>query len=123
MKIPVRIVKLLPRKRKCRPGAGHTIYRRRRLLMLKAKITTRENGTDEVILSYGKYARNPPCRTKSYFPSTPRITNFPRALHLITMTAPRKKNPPEIRKTSAEKSRSAYHAYEINKGLKDDVFK
>jgi hypothetical protein len=54
--IPVRIVKLLPENENADLVLATLYIDASRLLVLKAKITTRENGTDEVILSYGKYA-------------------------------------------------------------------
>ena len=120
--IPVRIVKLLPENENADLVLATLYIDASRLLVLKAKITTRENGTDEVILNYGKYAASS-LPDKIIFSFNTQDYKLPKGVTFDYDDGSQKKQPPADQKNQRGEIEISYHAYEINKGLNEDVFK
>lgn len=120
--IPVRVVKLLPENENGDLVLATLYIDVSRLLVLKAKITTRENGTDEVILSYGKYASSS-LPDKIIFSFNTQDYKLPKGVTFDYDDGSQKKQPTGDQKNQRGKIEISYHSYEINKGLRDDVFK
>ena len=120
--IPVRIVKLLPENENADLVLATLYIDASRLLVLKAKITTRENGTDEVILNYGKYAASS-LPDKIIFSFNTQDYKLPKGVTFDYDDGSQKKLPATDQKNERGKIEISYHSYEINKGLRDDVFK
>ena len=120
--IPVRIVKLLPENENADLVLATLYIDAARGLILKAKITTREDGTDEVSLSYGKYvAASLP--DKIIFSFNTQDYKLPKGVTFDYDDGSQKKQPAGDQKNQRGKIEISYHSYEINKGLRDDVFK
>jgi outer membrane lipoprotein-sorting protein len=120
--IPVRIVKLLPENENADLVLATLYIDANRLLVLKAKITTRENGTDEVILNYGKYAASS-LPDKIIFSFNTQDYKLPKGVTFDYDDGSPKKQPATDQKNQRGKIEISYHSYEINRGLGDDVFK
>ena len=120
--IPVRIVKLLPENENADLVLATLYIDASRLLVLKAKITTRENGTDEVILNYGKYAASS-LPDKIIFSFNTQDYKLPKGVTFDYDDGSQKKLPATDQKNERGKIEISYHSYEINRGLRDDVFK
>lgn len=120
--IPVRIVKLLPENENADLVLATLYIDAARGLILKAKITTRENGTDEVNLSYGKYAAAS-LPDKIIFSFNTQDYKLPKGVTFDYDDGSAKKKPSGDQKNQRGKIEISYHSYEINKGLRDDVFK
>jgi outer membrane lipoprotein-sorting protein len=120
--IPVRIVKLLPENENADLVLATLYIDANRLLVLKAKITTRENGTDEVILNYGKYAASS-LPDKIIFSFNTQDYKLPKGVTFDYDDGSQKKQPATDQKNQRGKIEISYHSYEINRGLRDDVFK
>ena len=120
--IPVRIVKLLPENENADLVLATLYIDASRLLVLKAKITTRENGTDEVILNYGKYAASS-LPDKIIFSFNTQDYKLPKGVTFDYDDGSQKKQPPGDQKNQRGKIEISYHSYEINRGLSEDVFK
>jgi len=120
--IPVRIVKLLPENENADLVLATLYIDASRLLVLKAKITTRENGTDEVILNYGKYAASS-LPDKIIFSFNTQDYKLPKGVTFDYDDGSQKKLPATDQKNQRGKIEISYRSYEINKGLRDDVFK
>ena len=119
--VPVRIAKLLPDDDNSDIVLSTVYIDETNSLIRKAKTTTKENGTYEVEMTYGKYAAyGLPDRiifsfnTKDY--KLPKGMTF----DFDDGTAPLAKEKLKNRKGRAEIS---FKNYEINKGLSDAVFK
>jgi hypothetical protein len=120
--IPVRVIKLLPENENADLVLATLYIDASRLLVLKAKITTRENGTDEVILSYGKYAASS-LPDKIIFSFNTQDYKLPKGVTFDYDDGSQKKQPPGDQKNQRGKIEISYHSYEINRGLSEDVFK
>jgi hypothetical protein len=119
--IPVRIVKLLPENENADLVLATLYIDTGRLLILKAKITTRENGTDEVELHYGTDAdRSLPDRI--VFSFNTRDFKLPKGITFDYDDGSQKKQDAGDQKNQRGKIEIDYHAYLINKGLRDDIF-
>lgn len=92
-KTNLRIIKLLPKDENADIVLSTLYIDETQSLIRKAKTTTRENGTYELEMTYGKYAEYG-LADKVSSPSIQRIINFPRESPLIMMTAPKKNSRP-----------------------------
>jgi outer membrane lipoprotein-sorting protein len=120
--IPVRIVKLLPENENADLVLSTLYIDAARLLVLKAKITTRENGTDEVTMTYGKYAAVS-LPDKVVFSFNTREYKLPKGVTFDYDDGSRKNKPSDDPKNQRGKIELNYSSYEINKGLGEEVFK
>jgi outer membrane lipoprotein-sorting protein len=119
--IPVRIIKLLPSDENGELVLATLYIDERRLLVLKAKTTTRENGTNEVELFYGKFL-SAGLPDKIDFSFNTQDFKLPKGVTFDYDDGSVKKISPE---TGTQKGRIeiTYFDYSVNKGLPDSLFK
>ncbi len=120
--IPVRMLKLLPENENADLVLATIYIDVSRLLVLKAKITTPENGTDEVELSYGKYA-SASLPDKIVFSFNTQEYKLPKGVTFDYDDGSPKKKPAGDQKSQRGKMEITYQSYLINKGLPDTIFK
>lgn len=120
--IPVTIVKLLPLDEKSEMVLSTLYIDEKNALVEKASITTRDNGTYELEMTYGKYA-SWGLPDKVVFIFTTKDYKLPKGLAFDydTDEKPSSKKAPN----SDQKGRLEidYSSYAINKGLSDNMFK
>ncbi|HEY2647614.1 MAG TPA: hypothetical protein VGI38_00400 [Puia sp.] len=120
--IPVRIIKLLPADENADLVLATLYIDYKRMIVLKAKTTTRENGTNEVELFYGKFLPiGLPDRIVFSF-STQEF-KLPKGVTFDYDDGSAKNNLTEPRKNQRGKIEITYLDYTINKGLSDSLFK
>lgn len=95
----------------------------KKLLVIRSVISTRENGTYELLMSYGKYAEyGLPDKVELSFNT--RDYKLPKGISIDYDNGTGKpKQPAESDKDKKGKVEISYSVYEINKGVSDDVFK
>ena len=120
--IPVRIIKLLPSDENGELVLATLYIDERRLLVLKAKTTTRENGTNEVELFYGKFL-SAGLPDKIDFSFNTQDFKLPKGVTFDYDDGSAKKVSPEAGKTQKGKIEITYFDYSVNKGLSDSLFK
>jgi outer membrane lipoprotein-sorting protein len=91
------------------------------LLIKKAKTTTRENGTYELELGYGKYAAYG-LPDKVVFTFNTKDYKLPKGVTFDYDDGSKKKPAPDAAKNKKGKVEISYSSYSINKGLSDAVF-
>jgi len=119
--LPVRIVKLLPFEDKSDVVVATLYINEKEALVEKATVTTRDNGTYELEMNYGKYsAWGLP--DKVVFIFTTKDYKLPKGLAFDYDTGDK---PPPKASDSTKKGRLeiTYSSYSINKGLTDNMFK
>ncbi|MCX6317468.1 MAG: hypothetical protein NTW29_09275 [Bacteroidetes bacterium] len=93
----------------------------KQLLVIKSVISTRENGTYELLMTYKKYAAyGLPDKVELTFNT--RDYKLPKGLS-IDYDNGTNKQPAANEKNNKGKVEITYTSYEINKGVSDDVFK
>jgi|SRR5450432_249968 outer membrane lipoprotein-sorting protein len=120
--IPVRIIKLLPSDENSELVLATLYIDERRLLVLKAKTTTRESGTNEVELYYGKFISTG-LPDKIIFSFNTQDFKLPKGVTFDYDDGTAKKKPVEPGKSQRGKIEIVYLSYSINKGLSDSVFR
>ncbi|HEY4156332.1 MAG TPA: hypothetical protein VGM24_12915 [Puia sp.] len=120
--IPVHLLKLLPENDNADLVLATLYIDAARLLVLKAKITTRENGTDEVNLSYGKFA-SASLPDKIVFSFNTQDYKLPKGVTFDYDDGSQKNKSTGDRKNQRGKIEITFHSYLINKGLPVDIFK
>jgi hypothetical protein len=120
--IPVHVVKLLPENENANLVLATLFIDSSRILILKAKITTRDNGTDEVELSYGKYAKAS-LPDKIVFSFNTQDYKLPKGVTFDYDDGTQKKNQGQDQKNQRGKIEISFHSYLVNTGLKDGVFR
>jgi outer membrane lipoprotein-sorting protein len=120
--IPVRIIKLLPSDENGELVLATLYIDTRRLLVLKAKTTTRENGTNEVELFYGKFLQTG-LPDKIIFSFNTQDFKLPKGVTFDYDDGSAKKKNTDIVKNQRGKIEITYLSYSINKGLSDTLFK
>jgi outer membrane lipoprotein-sorting protein len=120
--IPVRIIKLLPADENGELVLATLYIDTRRLLVLKAKITTRESGTDEVELSYGQFL-SIGLPDKIVFSFNIQDFKLPKGVTFDYDDGSAKKKTAETAKNQRGKIEITYLNYSINQGLADALFK
>jgi outer membrane lipoprotein-sorting protein len=119
--VPVKIVKLLPADENGELVLAVLYIDTKRMLVIKARTTTRENGTDEVDLDYGKFlSANLP--DKIVFSFNTQDFKLPKGMTFDYDDGSAKKKPAEAGKNQRGKIEITYLNYSINKGLSDDFF-
>jgi outer membrane lipoprotein-sorting protein len=119
--IPVRLIKLLPSDENGELVLA-TLYIDTRLMqVLKAKTTTRENGTNEVELSYGKFLANG-LPDQIVFSFNTQDFKLPKGVTFDYDDGSVKKKTPDSGKNQRGKIQIDYIHYSVNKGLSDSLF-
>jgi len=114
----VRVIKLLPQDDNADLVLSTLYIDEPRLLILKARTTTRENGTYEVEMSYGKYlAYALPDRV--IFTFNTKDYKLPKGLTFDYDDGSKKNTPAAPARGKVELD---YQSYSINKGVQDSVF-
>ncbi len=120
--IPVRIIKLLPADENGELVLATLYIDTRRMLVLKVKTTTRENGTNEVELFYGKFI-DTGLPDKIIFSFNTQDYKLPKGVTFDYDDGSVKKKETEISQNQRGKIEIAYLSYSINKGIPDSLFK
>jgi len=120
--VPVRIIKLLPSDENGELVLATLYIDTRRMLVLKAKTTTRESGTDEVELFYGKFLQTG-LPDKIIFSFNTQDFKLPKGVTFDYDDGSEKKKQAETGKNQRGKIEITFLDYSINKGLPDSLFK
>jgi outer membrane lipoprotein-sorting protein len=120
--IPVRIIKLLPSDENGELVLATLYIDIRHLLVLKAKTTTRENGTNEVELFYGKFLQTG-LPDRIIFSFNTQDFKLPKGVTFDYDDGSAKKKTPETGKNQRGRIQIDYLNYAINKGISDSLFK
>lgn len=116
---PVSIVKLLPLDEKSEVVVSTLYIDEKELLIRKAVTTTRNNGTYEIEMSYGKYA-SWGLPDKVAFIFNTKDYKLPKGLAFDYDTG--EKPAPVNDKNQKGKVEITYSSYSINKGISDNIF-
>ena len=119
--IPVRIIKLLPSDENGELVLAVLYIDLKRLLVLKARTTTKENGTNEVELSFGKFLSTG-LPDKIVFSFNTQEFKLPKGVTFDYDDGSVKKKPTDSGKNQRGKIEITYLDYSINKGLADSFF-
>lgn len=119
---PVKIVKLLPLDDNGEVVLSTLYIDVSRLLIVKAKTTTRENGTNELEMLYGKYA-GWALPDKVIFTFNAQDYKLPKGVTFDYDDGSAKKKPAAGSGSQRGKIEITYSSYIINKGVADAVFK
>jgi hypothetical protein len=120
--IPVRIIKLLPADENGELVLATLYIDTRRILVLKVKTTTRENGTNEVELFYGKFIDSG-LPDKIIFSFNTQDFKLPKGVTFDYDDGSVKKKETEISQNQRGKIEITYLNYLLNKGISDTIFK
>jgi outer membrane lipoprotein-sorting protein len=120
--VPVRIVKLLPSDNNADLVLASLYIDIRRMLVLKAKTTTRQSGTNEVDLFYGKFISDG-LPDRIIFSFNTQEFKLPKGVTFDYDDGSAKKKAPEAGKSERGKIEITYLRYAVNKGLADGLFK
>ena len=116
---PVRVVKLLPLQENTDVVLSTMYIDEQRLLVLKTNTTTRENGTYEMDMQFGKYA-DFGLPDKVVFSFNTKDYKLPKGITLEFDDGTKQQQLPKNKKGKIE---ITYAAYEVNKGVSDAMFK
>ena len=120
--IPVKVVKLLPEDDNSDVVLSTLYIDAVNQVILKTKTTTRDNGTYELEMSYGKYmAYGLP--DKIIFSFNTKDYKMPKGVTFDFEDGTKKKTPEEKLKNQKGKMEIYISTYIINKGLPDETFK
>ena len=121
-KTNLRIIKLLPKDENAEVVLS-TLYIDETLsLIRKAKTTTKENGTYELEMSYGKYA-DYGLADKVIFTFNTKDYKLPKGITFDYDDGSKREQNPDKLKDKKGKVEISYSSYIINKGVADSVFK
>ena len=120
--VPVKIVKLLPLDDNGEVVLSALYIDAARALILKAKTTTRESGTNELEMTYGKYAAYA-LPDKVLFSFNAQEYKLPKGVTFDYDDGSAKKKPAVGAANQRGKIEITYSLYIINKGVADAVFK
>ncbi len=121
-KTDLRIIKLLPKDENAEVVLS-TLYIDETLsLIKKAKTTTKENGTYELEMSYGKYA-DFGLADKVIFIFNTKDYKLPKGITFDYDDGSKREQNPDKLKDKKGKVEISYSSYIINKGVSDSVFK
>ena len=120
--VAVKVIKLLPVDENGEVVLSKLYIDEARMLILKAKTTTRESGTNELEMSYGKFAAYA-LPDKIIFTFNTQDYKLPKGVTFdYDDGSPKKKETPASQNQRG-KIEIAYSNYVINKGISDEVFK
>jgi len=120
--ISVKVVKLLPQDENGEVVLSKLYIDESRLLILRAKTTTRESGTNELEMQYGKFAAYA-LPDKIVFSFNTQDYKLPKGVTFDYDDGSQKKKENTTKESQRGKIEIAYSAYIINKGIADEVFK
>ena len=120
--ISVKVVKLLPQDENGEVVLSKLYIDESRLLILRAKTTTRESGTNELEMQYGKFAAYA-LPDKIVFSFNTQDYKLPKGVTFDYDDGSQKKKENNTKEGQRGKIEIAYSAYIINKGIADEVFK
>ncbi len=120
--IPVRIIKLLPSDDNGALVLATLYIDTKNLQVLKAKTTTRESGTNEVELFYGRFPESG-LPEKIIFSFNTQDFKLPKGVTFDYDDGSAKKKAPETKSSQRGRIEITYLSYAINKGLADSLFK
>ena len=120
--IPVRIIKLLPADENGTLVLATLYIDTKRMLVLKVKTTTRENGTNEVELFYGKFIDSG-LPDKIIFSFNTQDFKLPKGVTFDYDDGSVKKKETEISQNQRGKIEITYLSYALNKGIPESLFK
>lgn len=118
----LRILKLLPKDDDADVVLSTIYIDETQFLIRKAKTTTKENGTYELEMTYGKYAAYG-LADKVIFSFNTKDYKLPKGVTFDYDNGSKKSDPPDKLKNKKGKVEIVYSAYTINKGVPDSVFK
>lgn len=116
----LRIIKLLPKDENADIVLSTLYINEKELLVKKAKTTTKENGTYELEMTYGKYA-DYGLADKIIFTFNTKDYKLPKGI-TFDYDDGKKKEPADKMKNKKGKVEINYSNYLINKGVSDKVF-
>jgi outer membrane lipoprotein-sorting protein len=117
-----RIIKMLPQDENADVVLSTLYIDEKELLVKKAKTTTKENGTYELELTYGKYAEYG-LADKVIFSFNTKDYKLPKGVTFdYDDGGTQKEEPKDKMKNKKGKVEITYSAYSINKGIPDSVF-
>ena len=119
---PVRVIKLLPADENADLVLATLYIDSKRLLVLKAKTTTRESGTNEVELFYGKFLPTG-LPDRIIFSFNTQEYKLPKGVTFDYDDGTAKNKKVEPGKNQRGKIEITYLDYIVNKGLSDSLFK
>jgi hypothetical protein len=120
--IPVHLIKLLPLDEND-PLVLATLYvDTKRMLVVNARTTTRENGTNEVELTYGKFLASG-LPDQIVFSFNTQDFKLPKGVTFDYDDGSVKKKPADKDKNQRGKIQIDYLSYSVNKGISDSLFK
>lgn len=120
--VPVSIVKMLPLAEQSDVALSTLYIDEKNLLIRKAVTTTKQNGTYEMELNYGKYA-SWGLPDKVTFSFSTKDFKLPKGVAMEYETGAPKKNTTATNGEQKGKVEITYASYTINKGVSDAVFK
>jgi outer membrane lipoprotein-sorting protein len=118
----LRVIKLLPREENSEIVLSILYIDDKAGLIRKSKTTTRENGTYELEMRFGKYA-DFHLADKLIFTFNTKEYKLPKGVTFDYDEGGKKKDQPENLKDRKGKVEIVYSTYTINKGVPDSVFK
>ena len=120
--IPVKIIKLLPLDENAQIALSTLYIDETRALIIRARTTTRENGTYELVMNYGKYAAYA-LPEKAIFTFNISEYKLPKGITFDYDDGTRKKTDNTQVNSNKGTLEITYKDYKINQGLEDSVFK
>ncbi len=120
--IPVRIIKLLPSDDNGALVLATLYIDTKNLQVLRAKTTTRESGTNEVELFYGRFPESG-LPEKIIFSFNTQDFKLPKGVTFDYDDGSAKKKAPDTKSSQRGRIEITYLSYAINKGLADSLFK
>jgi len=120
-KTSFRMIKLLPKDENADVVLSTVYIDEKQSLIRKAKTTTKENGTYELEMTYGKYAAWG-LADKVSFQFNTKDYKLPKGITFDYDDGSKKKNPSDKLKNKKGEVEIVYSSYIINKGVSDTVF-
>jgi len=120
--VAVKVVKLLPQDENGEVVLSKLYIDEKNLLILKAKTTTRESGTNELEMSYGKFAAYA-LPDKIVFTFNTQDYKLPKGVTFDYDDGSQKMKEATAKESQRGKIEITYSAYLINKGISDEIFK
>ncbi|MEI9945666.1 MAG: hypothetical protein WDN26_15795 [Chitinophagaceae bacterium] len=117
----LRIIKLLPRDENADVVLSTMYIDEKTMLVKKSKTTTKENGTYELEMSYGKYAEYG-LADKVIFSFNTKDYKLPKGVTFDYDDGSAKEKDPDKLKNRKGKVELNYSDYQLNKGVPDSVF-
>lgn len=121
-KTGLRIIKLLPRDEEADIVLSTLYIDEKDILIKKTKTTTRENGTYELEMAYGKYAGYG-LADKVIFTFNTKDYKLPKGVTFDYDDGTKKEEPKDKVKNKKGRVEISYSSYIINKGVPDAVFR